>query len=282
ALALDLFKKEGVAVEPRTAPSVKDVKDIMRKGEADVALGGPIRSYQLAAGDDGDRLICFAEVVQRNIFFLVGRRPEPAFTLRHLAGKTYLGVTEVITSWVMVRWLLQQDGIDPSAFERVDGLSLAEQVAAYRSGKGDYVDLPQPLVEPLLEDGSGHIVYSFGDAVGPISWSGYLTLPSTLHARSDELVAVVRAVGQAERWLADHTGAEVAELVGHFYPDIPRPTLAAIVDRYRRHDTWPEDPRPRREHWEHMHAILRAAGFIDRDVPLDQVVTMDLARRAGY
>ncbi|MBI3968182.1 MAG: ABC transporter substrate-binding protein [Chloroflexi bacterium] len=277
ALALDLFAREGLSVGAPTASGLQVSIEMTLRGECDVWLGGPLTSYQLASQDNAARLIAFAEVAHRShLTFLVGRQPSPNFGLRDLVGRTYIGVSEVPTIWVLFKWLLAQEGIDPCSFERISGLSFVEQVAEFRRGRGDYADLPQPFVEELVSEGVGHVVYSAGDAIGPIAFTAYLSVPTTIDAKRDDLEAVVRAIDVAQRWLAEHNGSEVARLIGSYFPKIPQTRLAAIVDRYQRHQTWPTNPRPQLEHWERMHQILRATRFIDHDVPLDQVVTTTL------
>jgi len=85
----DHFAAEGLEVEVVTAEFGAGTVGMMRKGEADVALSGLMRSFDLA--DRGEApLVHFAAVNDRNGFFLLGRQAQPNFAWSDLVGKTVI------------------------------------------------------------------------------------------------------------------------------------------------------------------------------------------------
>jgi NitT/TauT family transport system substrate-binding protein len=65
-----------------------------------VAWGGPMQVNQTYALDAGCEIQCFCEVVTRDPFRRVGRKPWPEFALRDLLQVRLAPVSEVPTPWL--------------------------------------------------------------------------------------------------------------------------------------------------------------------------------------
>lgn len=68
-------------------------------------------------------LVCFAEAVARDPFFLIGREPRPGFTLADLFGKRIATVSEVPTPWLCLQEDLRRAGFDPDKLPRLSLMS---------------------------------------------------------------------------------------------------------------------------------------------------------------
>jgi NitT/TauT family transport system substrate-binding protein len=82
-------------------------------------------------------LVCFAEIVSRDPFSIVGRYPSPHFLLADLAQLRLASVSEVPTPWLCLQEDLRQAGLDPDRLDRVADRSMAENPAALRQGQID-------------------------------------------------------------------------------------------------------------------------------------------------
>ncbi len=284
ALSQSHFAEEGLDVTVRTAGRSAGTVDALLRGEVQISLGGIMRSLELA-DRDGGFLPHFLEVNSRNGFFLLARRPAQGFSLKDLAGKTVVSFAEAPTPWQCMLTVLRRAGVDPAAVRIERTLPVAEAVAAFRAGHGDYLEQGQPAVERLLAEGAAHLVASMGDATGPLPFSSYMTTPELLRREPEVARAFARALHRAQRWIVDHDGAAIAAAIGPMFPDIEPPILTRVVDRYRGQGTWARDPIIRREGYEYLQQILLDGGFIERrhryedliDTSVAEAVTREMA-----
>ena len=73
---------------------------------------------------------------------------------------------------------------------------------------------------------------------------------------------------------------EIAGKLRDYFPDVPTAIFAAAIERYRQLSLWGRDPVIRREGYDRLHAAMRAAGALGRDIAFDDCVDTSLARRA--
>src|SRR5688572_25217375 len=85
-LHLGVLAQEELRVEVTTAESSGDLNDKLLSGEADLGLGGPIRTLELAENGSRGGLISIIEVNSRDGFFVLGRGPQPRFQWADLMG----------------------------------------------------------------------------------------------------------------------------------------------------------------------------------------------------
>lgn len=276
------FAAEGLEIELATAEPAAATVDALLSGDADVALSGLMRSFELL-DRGGARLPHFAGVNDRNGFFLVSRDPRPGFGWSDLIGRTVISFGGAPTPWLCMQAVLRRHGVDPARVRFLRGLSTPDAVAAFRARKAEFLEHGPPVVDQLVADGTGHLVASMGDATGPVPFSSLMATPETLAGQRDLLVRFVRGLFRAQRWMAASGAAEIAAVVAPAFSDIDAGMRVAAVDRYVRQATWARDPLLTRTGFETLQAILLDAGFITRAHPFAALVDTDIARQAiGY
>ena len=82
------------------------------------------------------------------------------------------------------------------------------------------------------------------------------------------------------RWFAATPAVEIARTLKNYFPEVSEPIFAGAIDRYRALGLWGPDPVIRREGYDRLHAAMRAAGALKRDIPYETCVDTSLARRA--
>ena len=109
-------------------------------GTRNYVSGFPSYSTSIAVLERGETppALHFAQVNERDGFFLTGRDPDPDFSWDKLAGKKVL-VDHGIQPMAMFRYACHKAGIDYGAIEAIDAGSGAEMDAAFRAGTGDYI-----------------------------------------------------------------------------------------------------------------------------------------------
>jgi NitT/TauT family transport system substrate-binding protein len=273
------FAREGLTVTVRTARESGGTVAALVDGAVDVSLGGLMRSLELA-DRGGPFLPHFAEVNSRNGFFLLAREPRPGFRWSDLVGKTVIGFAEAPTPWLCLLSVLKRHGVDPAAVTIDRRLPVADAVAAFRAGRGDFLEQGQPAVERLLSDGAAHVVASMGEATGPVPFSSFMTTRQFLAGHRDAVVRFTRAVYQAQRWLAEAEGNTIAKSIAPAFPDIDPELLTRVVTRYRSQDTWARDPLVRRPAFDALQQILLDGGFIRGVHRYEDLVDVEVAARA--
>ena len=257
------FADEGLDVEVRTSTPAVTTTSALIDGTAVISLGGVMRSLDLA-DRDGPRLIHFAEVNSRNGFFLLSRAPGASFAWSDLVGRTVLSFAEAPTPWQCLLTVLRRHGVDPAQVRIDRTWPAAAAVATFRAGHGDFLETGQPFTEMLLRNGATGLAASMGEATGPLPFSSYMTTPAALADRRDLLTRFTRALYRAQRWLSRAAAAEVAELIGPAFPDVPSAIRQAAVGRYLAQGTWATDPILRAPGYEYLQQILLDGGFITR------------------
>lgn len=279
AHAIGAYAAAGVDVQLRASPSPAATALALREGAADLMWGGPLRViYSRAENPDSD-LVCFADVVRRDPFFVIGREPRPGFVLADLASVRLGVVSEVPTPWICLQDDLRRAGIDPAAMHVVNGPSMADNAAALRGGTLDAVEVFQPYAEELLSGGAGHILYAQASR-GPTAYTMLVARRSVIDRRVEEFQAVTLAMRRTLGWFAATPAVEIARALRDFFPAVPQEIFAAAIDRYRALELWCTDPRPNRPGFERLHTAMRSSGALERDISYERCVREDLAARA--
>ena len=271
-VALGHFAEEGLDVTVAPAAAYpRGTMQALLDGEIEICLGGLMRSFELA-DRTGQVVTHFAEVCSRSGFFLLARRPMPRFTFRDLIGKTVIGFAEAPTPWQCLLTVLRRAAVDPARVRIERDRPLADAIAAFRAGEGDFLETTQPAVEELVVDGVAHVAVSMGEATGPVPFTSYMATPELL-AREPELVRrFVRAVYRTQRWLAGSEAADVARVVAPAFPTVETGLLGRAAARFMRQHTWSRDPLLRRGGYAYLQEILLAGRFIQRAHPYGALV----------
>ncbi len=277
--AIGAFKAEGVEVTLRNSPDPAQTAADLRAGRIDVMWGGPLRVLLTHQEDPASDIVCFCDVVARDPFFIIGRTPRPDFSPTDLAGLRFASVAEVPTPWLCFQDDIRRAGLDPATLNRVADRSMAENTAALRAGALDAIQVFQPYAEDLLASGDGHLWYAAANR-GLTAYTTLVTSRSLLEARRPEMLAMVRGVHRALRWIAATPGAEVARVLGSYFPAVPAPLFAAAIDRYRALGLYGPDPVTRREGFDRLAAAMVSGGALKQLIPFETCVDNSLAEEA--
>src|SRR3954471_16561998 len=238
ALARGAFAAEGVEIKFASSPRPQDAAKRLMDGTVDVCWGGPMRVNETHHQMPGCDIVCFGEVVGRDPFLLMGRRPPRAgFTLADLKSVRLATVSEVPTPWLCLQHDLRLAGIDPGSISRVTDQTMARNVEALKAGEVDVIQVFEPFPSLLLADNAAHVWYEAARR-GPTSYTTFYARRGTLTARRDELLRMVRAIGRTEAWAAAASGAELARTIAGYFKDVPAAILEAACSRYKELGIW--------------------------------------------
>lgn len=273
------FRDAGVHVELVPSPDPASAVKALRSGEVDVMWGGPLRVMMAHDAEPGSDLVCFCDVVARDPFFIIGRQPRPDFRFADLQGLRFATVSEVPTPWICLADDIRRAGIDPASLPRIADRTMAQNEAALADGSVDAIQVFQPYAERLVASGAGHIWHEAATR-GLTAYTTLVTRRSVLQDREDELLRMTRGLHRTLGRFARTPAAELAARLLDYFPDVPQPLFAGAIERYRRLALWGSDPVIRREGYDRLHAAMRAAGALKRDVAFETCVDTGLAERA--
>ncbi|MBI3964733.1 MAG: ABC transporter substrate-binding protein [Chloroflexi bacterium] len=278
AQEIGAFEQEGLEIQTSTSELGAQV-GLLDRGEVDLTIGGPMRTLRLQA-NEGKLLVNFCSAVRASPWMLLGRTREPELTPNRLVGKNVIDFKEAPTPILCLRYWLRQGGVQPEQVHFRNDLSMPDAVTAFLAGEGDYLLHSLHSVQPLLDSGQAHVALDLATALGGIPWSTYYATPATMAAKREELDAFTRAIYRAERWLHGHGAAEVARLVGKYYPHFDEGTLTRAIAYYQGNEIWPRDPLVPREDIDRFQDVLFDSGWISRRVPYEDQVDTGFAERA--
>ena len=276
-----LFEAEGLDVELRLSPAPARTAEGLVEGRADVAFGGPMRvmMHHDAAHRAGrtSPLVCFAQVVARDPFMLVGRTPNPSFRFEDLIGPRVAVAVDVPTPWMTLFDDLDRAGIDPASLNRTPDAPMAANTAAFERGEIDVVQVFEPYADRLVSTGAGHVWHRFSRR-GDVAFTSFYTTRRRAEERRGACIALVRAISAALVRIREEAAETTAERVGPaFFPELPAGALARIVAAYRDADLWPRTPALPAAAFARLKAALLAGGLITHDVPYALAVDEELS-----
>jgi NitT/TauT family transport system substrate-binding protein len=280
AVAGGFLYAEGLNVQFSTVPDGHSAIEVLRSGAADIAQTGVSRTLmELDAGRD-DAPLHIAEINQRDGFFLLGHSSVVDWGWGNLENATLIPVGFTPVPWMPLRTALLKNGVGLESVTLIEGLSADGAIDRFLEGGADYIQLPHPQAQMLIEDGSAHLVTAIGPELGYLCYSSFAAAPSYLDSRPDIVQRFVDGFGNALRWLSRTDVETVARRVAPFFPDLPEGLLRAAIDQYRDQATWPKDPTIGEDGFTNMRDMLIDGGLVTGSHAYDRVVRPEFAIHA--
>jgi NitT/TauT family transport system substrate-binding protein len=279
AHAIGAYAAEGLAVELLPSPGAGLAEQALLDGVVEVLWAGPMRVMKHHDENPNSPLVCFAEVVCRDPFSIVGRYPNPDFRLADLARMRIATVSEVPTPWLCLQEDLRQAGIDPARLDRVADRSMAENLNALGEGRIEAAQFFEPFVAEALASGRGHLWYA-GSTRGRTTYTAFVTTRERLVGDAEPLLRMVRAIQRTQQWIHARSAPEIAGAIISFFPALDRGVLAAALARYQAQSVWGRDPVLPEDGFDRLRRSLVSGGFIRRATEYAACVDNGLAQRA--
>ena len=271
------LETEGLDVDFKTCPAeFGHPINALNTGQADIVQSGIMRC--IIASDWGAETvpIHFAEINSRDGFFVISRTKNDNFEWEHFKQGKVIPVDFSPMPWASFRYALQNHNIDPSEVDLLTGLNLNDAMENFRSGKAEYIHVPQPAAEELLEDGSGHLAVALGPENGHLAYSSFATTHKFLEKESDIVYRFTVGYANALDWLASHSPSEIGEAVSGFFPGISLELVTKSITRLKAQDNWPTEPTLAQPQYENLQDILISAGLAKIRQSYDKVVRTNI------
>jgi NitT/TauT family transport system substrate-binding protein len=278
AHSIGAYAAEGLTVELLPSPGMGLAEQALLDGAVDVIWAGPMRVMKHHDATPGSGLVCFAEIVCRDPFSIVGRRPNPDFRLADLAAMRFATVSEVPTPWLCLQEDLRQAGVDPERLDRVGDRPMEDNVGALREGRIEAAQLFEPVVEQALAAQIGHL-WHVASSRGRTTYTAFVTTRERLNGAREPLLRMVRAIFRTQQWIRTQSGHQIAAAIASFFPRLDHGVLARAVARYQAQRVWGGDPALPEEGFDRLRRGLVSGGFISRPIAYQACVDTSLAHQ---
>jgi NitT/TauT family transport system substrate-binding protein len=176
----------------------------------------------------------FAQINEKDGFFLTARAADPAFSWAKLAGKEVV-VDHGGQPLAMFKFACHKKGLDYGSIVAIS-LPASQMDPEFRKGRGEYIHQQGPAPQQLEHDKVGHVVASVGEAIGPVAFSSLAATRAWLG--TDMAKRFMRAYKKARAWLLATPAAQVADAEAGFFPEIDRAVLTSTIAYYQKLGCW--------------------------------------------
>ena len=281
AVAGGFLYTEGLDVMFGTVPTGRPPLDMLKQGEVDIIQTGISRSLMALDDGDEDAPLHVAEINQRDGFFLVSRTPTDNWQWTDLEGATLIPIGFTPVPLTSLTAALRKHSVDIDSITMLKGLSAEDALSAFRSGDADYIHMPNPQAQSLIEEGAGYLAASLGSEHGYLCYSSFAATPEPSSTEHPDVVhRFVRGFYKAQQWLAAADSTGVAERVKPFFPDVPDTVLQASIARYKALEIWPETPDIGIDGYDAMRQVLIDGGLVKAQHPYERLVRPEFAEQA--
>jgi NitT/TauT family transport system substrate-binding protein len=238
-------------------------------GSVHVAQSAPSQGFGPLEQGKQPPAVHFAQINEKDGFFLTGRSADPSFSWNRLKGRKVI-IDHGGQPMAMFKYACFKQGLDFADLVPVDAGSTDKMIAAFRRGEADFIHLQGPAPQQLVHDGVGHIVAALGDAIGPCAFSSLAATREWL--KTDMARAFMRAYRKARAWLINTPAAEVAKAEAAFFPDIDPAVLTATIATYQKLGNWTPHVDITRPAFAATLDIFQHAGLISKRHAYEDVV----------
>ena len=281
SVAGGFFEKEGLDVDFKTCPpEFAHPLSALNRGGADIAQSGIMRS--IISSDWGAVTVPmhFAKINSRDGFFVLSRTNQEPFLWESLKGAKLIPVGFSPMPWASLQFALRRHGVEPDELDLVTGLSFDDGISAFREGHAEYIHVPQPAAELLLDDGIGHVAAALGPENGHLAYSSFAATNQFLDSQPETVQRFTIGFANALEWLAANNAQEVGQAIASFFPEVSLELVVKSVARLKAQDNWPTDPVLAQPEYENLHDILVAAGLAKERQPYSKVVRTNIVETA--
>lgn len=281
SVAGGFLEKEGLDVDFKTCPpEFAHPLSALNRGGADIAQSGIMRS--IISSDWGAVTVPmhFAKINSRDGFFVLSRIKQEPFLWESLKGAKLIPVGFSPMPWASLQFALRRHGVEPDELDLVTGLSFDDGISAFREGHAEYIHVPQPAAELLLDDGMGHVAVALGPENGHLAYSSFAATNQFLDSQPETVQRFTIGFANALEWLAANNSQEVGQAIASFFPEVSLELVVKSVARLKAQDNWPTDPVLAQPEYENLHDILVAAGLAKERQPYSKVVRTDIVETA--
>lgn len=267
-IAGGFLKEEGFEPKYAISPLGKSAIAGLLDGSVHVAQSAISQGFGPLEKGEKPPALHFAQINEKDGFFITARKPDPSFTWDKLKTSPIL-VDHGGQPLAMFKYACHKMGVD---FKTVKAVNVPSDKmdAAFRGGEGEYIHQQGPAPQQLEHDGVGHIVASVGDAIGPVAFSSLAATPDWL--KTDSARRFMRAYRKARTWIISAPAAEIAKAEASFFPSIHQGVLTATIATYQKLGNWTPHVEITRPAFEAALDVFQSSGGITKRHKYEDII----------
>jgi NitT/TauT family transport system substrate-binding protein len=262
--------QQGLQAHYDIATAENPVEAGLLSGEIHLAQSAVATSFALRERGEDNGLRHFAQINERDGFFLVQRDTGASFDWHDLIGQQVL-VDHFFQPLAMFRYALHLLQIDYAALDAIDAGDVENMDSAYRSGQGQFVHQQGPYAQQLDADGQGRVVAAVGDVIGPVAFSSLLASQDWL--TTDMAKTFMCAYRKGQQASLAMPAEEIAALLADFFPQIDQTVLTTTIASYQRLGCWTTEPSIPRASFERALDVFEFSGLISRRFAYEEIIS---------
>lgn len=258
AMQKGFFKEEGLNVDMNTAQGSDKGAAALIAGVADISLVGPETAIYIYNQKGDKTLKIFHQLTIKDGSFLLSRTKLNGFKWSDLEGKSVVGWRPGSAPQMVLNSKLQQEKVKAEVITNIASPAMA---GAFTSGKGDFIQVFEPIASTLEKEGKAFYAAAVGQAFGPFPETSYVATSDYIKKNPETIQKFVNAVAKGTKWLNTASPDEISEALMPFFEGTPKDIIIQSIDRYKKQDTWSAVPELTAEQFETLQKML-----IDNDV----------------
>lgn len=278
AMELGFFEEEGLYIDLVNGGGSDKSMTAVLSGDAHIGLMGPETAVYVYNEGKEDHAVVIGQLTQRDGSFLVGREKDESFDWESLRGTTVIGGRQGGMPQMTLEYVLKQKGLTPGVDVNVrTDIQFNLMAGAFEGSDAQFVTLFEPTASLCEREGKGFIVAAVGAESGAVPFTAYMVKKSSLEKDRDLYERYMRAVSKGQKWVAEHTPEEIAEVIAPQFPDADVALLTMVAKNYQDIDAWCKTPVMAEEDFVRMQDIIESAGELAARVPFDAIVDNSIA-----
>jgi len=270
-MAGGFLKEQGLEYEYQPETAQRTVANSFLDGSCDVAQSAVATSFAALEKSQQPSWMHFAQINNRDGFFIAARKPDLEFSWSKLQGKEIL-IDHFFQPMAMLKYGLLKNDVNYQLLDVHDAGDVNQIEKAFREGKGDYVHMQGPIPQQLEYEGIAYVVASVGEAVGAVAFSSLCARPEWL--QTDMAKAFIQAYKKSVNYVLEASAEELAarEQEAGFFPEINTEVLASTIDAYQRLGCWQSEIEISRDSYENLLDVFLNSGDITKRHAYNQVI----------
>lgn len=265
------LKEEGLDYLYTPNIAHQDVVNALKEDRCHISQSAVAASFsQLERGELSD-VVHFAQINNRDGFFIASREPDNNFNWHKLIGRKVL-VDHFFQPYAMLKYGLNKQGIDLSQLQVIDAGDVNAIEKAFRNNEADYVHMQGPYPQQIEQDGLGFVVAAVGDIVGPVAFSSICARREWLP--SDMAKAFMCAYRKSMKYVLDAPAEDITKQLhtAGFFKEIDGRVLSKTIHTYQQLGCWQADTEISRESYDTLLDVFMFSGLISKKYAYESVI----------
>lgn len=249
----------------------QDIVKAIKDHKCHISQSAVAASFAQLEKENTSDVVHFAQINNRDGFFIASREPDNKFNWHKLIGRKVL-VDHFFQPYAMLKYGLHRQGIDLSQLQVIDAGDVNAIEQAFRNNEADYVHMQGPYPQQMEEDGVGYVVAAVGDIVGPVAFSSICAQREWLS--TDMAKAFMNAYCKSSQYVLDAPAADITRKLqaAGFFQEIDANVLSKTINAYKQLGCWQADVQISRESYDTLMDVFMFSGLISKKHSYESVI----------